>query len=169
MGHRNWFRGLQCRNAVHQLHSFQSEFIVDEPGAEITIRPCGPSEAEAVLLLWREADATPSVTDNANDLRRAIAGPAVVLVAEASGRIVGSVIGGFDGWRAGLYRLAVHPDYRRRGIARALVTEAERRLAERGAKRITAMVETDHPWAVAFWEAAGYGGDHRMTRFVRNL
>jgi ribosomal protein S18 acetylase RimI-like enzyme len=92
-----------------------------------------------------------------------------VLVAEVSDRIVGSVIGGFDGWLANLYRLTVHPEYRRRGIARALVAEMERRLVARGAKRITALVETDHPWATAFWQAAGYDRDARLERFVRNL
>jgi len=134
----------------------------------VTIRDCQPDEADAVVLLWRQADLNPSVTDTADDLRRAIAGGAVVLVTEASGRIVGSVIGGFDGWRANLYRLAVHPSHRRRGVARSLVAEAERRLASRGARRFTALVEADRAGAVAFWEAAGYARDQRMARFVRN-
>jgi ribosomal protein S18 acetylase RimI-like enzyme len=135
----------------------------------VTIRECQPGEADAVLLLWRQAGLNPSVTDTADDLRRAIAGGAVVLVAEASGEIVGSVIGGFDGWRANLYRLAVHPSHRRRGVGRALVAEAERRLAGRGARRVTALVDQEHGGAVAFWQAAGYARDDRMARFVRNL
>jgi ribosomal protein S18 acetylase RimI-like enzyme len=137
---------------------------------ETVIRECRAEEAEAVLLLWREAGATPSPTDDAASLRRAIAaGPALVLVAEVGGRLVGSVIGAFDGWRAHLYRLAVHPGHRRRAIARRLVAEAERRVAGRGAKRLTALVEKDHPEAVAFWRAAGYGPDERMVRFVRGV
>src|SRR4051794_41733568 len=83
---------------------------------ETVIRECRPEEAEAVLLLWRQAETTPSPTDTVEDLRRVIAdGPAVVLVAEEAGQLVGSLIGGFDGWRANLYRLAVHPDWRRGG------------------------------------------------------
>jgi ribosomal protein S18 acetylase RimI-like enzyme len=138
--------------------------------SQVVIRACRPDEVEAVLRLWRQAGATPSPTDTADDLRRAVGdGPAAVLVADVRGRVVGSVIGGFDGWRANLYRLAVHPDFRRRGIARALVAEAERRLAAREAKRVTALVEKDHAWATAFWTAAGYAADDRMARFVRNL
>ena len=134
------------------------------------IRDCRPQEAEVVLALWREAEASPSVTDNLEEVRRAIAeSPAWFLVAEADRQIVGSVIGGFDGWRGNIYRLAVHPTYQRRGIARALVVEVERRLAGQGVKRITALVEKDHPWATGFWAAIGYDLDHRMVRFVHNL
>src|SRR5262249_32138386 len=84
----------------------------------------------AVVELGRQADATPGVTDNADDLRRAvIENKAHVLVAEAEGRVIGSIIGTFDGWRGNIYRLAVHPEYRRRGVARALLAEVEKRLA----------------------------------------
>jgi hypothetical protein len=49
------------------------------------------------------------------------------------------------------------------------VVEAERKLAEQGAKRITAFVEKDHLWAMSFWEAVGYRVDERVVRRVRNL
>jgi ribosomal protein S18 acetylase RimI-like enzyme len=134
------------------------------------LRDCRPEDVEAVLLLWRQADATPSVTDNADDLRRALAVRAAhVLVAEAGGHIIGSIIGTFDGWRGNIYRLAVRPDHRRQGVAGALVAEVEKRLAQQGAKRITALVEKDHPLPMAFWEAVGYRVDERIVRRVRNL
>jgi ribosomal protein S18 acetylase RimI-like enzyme len=142
----------------------------DKGVGSLSIRGCRLQDVEGVLELWRQAEATPGVTDTADDLRRVIRdGPAVVLVAEAESRLVGSIIGTFDGWRGNLYRLAVHPDYRRQGIARALVAEVEKRLALQGARRITALVEKDHPWAMTFWEAVGYRVDERIVRRVRNL
>jgi ribosomal protein S18 acetylase RimI-like enzyme len=92
-----------------------------------------------------------------------------VLVAEVDGRLVGSIICTFDGWRGNIYRLAVHPDFRRQAIARALVVEVEEWLSNRGDKRVTALVEKDHPWATDFWQAVGYGLDVRIVRHVRNL
>src|SRR5437868_3476507 len=116
--------------------------VSDPVGSAFSIRDCRLEDVEAVLLLWRQADATPGVTDSAGDLQRAISGsPAQVLVAEVEGRLVGSIIGTFDGWRGNIYRMAVHPEHRRKGIARALVAEIEERLARQGAKRITALVE----------------------------
>jgi ribosomal protein S18 acetylase RimI-like enzyme len=135
-----------------------------------TLRECRTEDVGEVLELWRQSDATPGVTDNADDLRRAgTESQAHVLVAEVEGQIVGSIIGTFDGWRGNIYRMAVHPNHRRQGIARALVAEVEKRLAQQGAKRITALVEKDHPWATSFWQAVGYGLDSRIVRHVRNL
>jgi ribosomal protein S18 acetylase RimI-like enzyme len=90
-------------------------------------------------------------------------------VAEVGGQVIGSIIGTFDGWRGNIYRLAVQPDYRRRGVARALVAEVEKRLTRQGAKRITALVEKDNPSAMIFWEAVGYRVDERIVRRVRTL
>jgi len=144
--------------------------MTEAAAGSLSIRACRLEDIDAVLELWRRADATPGVTDNADDLRRAIdESPAHVLVAEVEGHVIGSIIGTFDGWRGNIYRLAVHPDCRRRGVARALVAEVERRLAQQGAKRITALVEKDHPLAMTFWEAVGYRVDERIVRRVRNL
>jgi ribosomal protein S18 acetylase RimI-like enzyme len=138
--------------------------------SDSVIRACRSEDADGVLELWRQAEATPSVTDNADDLQRVVSeSKANFLVAEVDGQIVGSIIGTFDGWRGNIYRLAVHPNYRRRGIARALVAEVEKRLTRQGARRITALVEKDHPWAWHFWEAVGYGLDSRIVRHVRSL
>jgi ribosomal protein S18 acetylase RimI-like enzyme len=133
-------------------------------------RPCRVEEAEALLELWRQAGATPGAMDTVEDVARAIGGGhACVLVAEVGGRIVGSVIGGFDGWRGNIYRLAVHPGFRRSGIARALVADAERWLAQQGAKRVTALVEHAHGLATGFWEGIGYEPDPRIRRYRRDL
>ncbi len=98
-----------------------------------------------------------SPTDTLEQVRVAVNHTAVsFLVAESECRITGTVIGTFDGWRGEIYRLAVLPEFRRRGVARMLVEAAENWMAEQGCQRITALVEKDHPWATGFWDAAGY-------------
>ena len=139
----------------------------------VAIRRGRPEDIGRVLELWNQAGATPKPTDTQKDLAQLLASPqAVLLVADADGRAVGTVIGGWDGWRGNIYRLAVLPEYRRCGVASALMRQVDAALAGLGAKRITALVESDHPWAVGFWNAlerAGYRRDPTMTRYVKTL
>jgi ribosomal-protein-alanine N-acetyltransferase len=135
-----------------------------------TIRDCRLEDIPAVLDLWKQAGAIPSLTDTADDLRRALTeAPACVLLAEADARLIGSIIGASDGWRGNIYRLAVHPQYRRHGVARALVSQVEKWFSARKVKRITALVAKEHTWATGFWNAVGYKWDQRIVRHVRTL
>src|SRR5438552_18117763 len=137
----------------------------------IVIRPCRVAECPAVLALWQRAGAIPSPTDTLVELEQLIAHQGDgLLVAVEDGVIVGSVIGGWDGWRGNIYRLAVAPEARRHGLARRLVREVERVLWRKGARRLSAMVGRHEAQAVAFWDAladAGYRRDPRMMRYVK--
>jgi steroid delta-isomerase-like uncharacterized protein len=140
------------------------------PSTGPCIRDGRPEDVESLLALWRQAGTTVSVTDTSADLHRAITdSPAIVLVAEQEGQLIGSVIGSFDGWRGDVYRLAVHPGFRRQGIARNLVAELERRLARQGARRVTALVLKEQAQAMGFWRAVGYSLDPRLARLFRDL
>jgi ribosomal protein S18 acetylase RimI-like enzyme len=93
----------------------------------------------------------------------------VLLVAEIGGRPVASLIAAWDGWRGNMYRLAVHPSYRRQGIGLRLVREAEARLRAKGARRITALVGAGDDRAAGVWLEAGYELDERIARFVKSF
>ncbi len=136
----------------------------------LVLRPAVAADVDEVLAIWRAAESVPTPTDDPEHVQALIArGGEQLLVAELDGRPVGTVIAGFDGWRANLYRLAVVPEAQRRGIGRALVAEAERRLLAKGAVRIHAGVRGDHDHATAFWEAAGYRHHPEMRRYTKNL
>ena len=138
--------------------------------AGVLVRPARRSEIPAVLALWRESDAVPSVSDDPASLARLLdTSEDALLVAEDGGRLVGTIVAGWDGWRGNLYRLAVLPTERRRGIALRLVAEAEQRLTRKGAVRLSALVVSEHDPAVALWLAAGYTHDPRVGRYVRSL
>ena len=137
---------------------------------ELLIRELLEDEAAEVLEMWHGSEATSSITDTIEDINRVVSCPtASALVAESGGRIIGSVIGSFDGWRGNIYRLAVLPEFRRQGVARRLVEAIDGWLLDQGAKRVTALVEKDHPWAIGFWDAAGYTLEPLDVRYVRDL
>jgi ribosomal protein S18 acetylase RimI-like enzyme len=135
-----------------------------------SIRPARVDEIDDVLDLWRRAEAESSATDDPDGVAALIArDPGALLLAEEDGELIGSLIAAWDGWRAGMYRLAVVPEHRRRGVARMLVEAGERRLRELGARRVGAFVISQHDHAVGFWLDAGYELDPRIGRFVKNL
>jgi ribosomal protein S18 acetylase RimI-like enzyme len=135
-----------------------------------SLRTGRPSDIEAVFELWRRAEASPSPTETAADLRGLLArDPEALILAESGGEIVGSLIVGWDGWRAAFYRLAVDPAHRRHGLATDLVRAGEERFRALGARRLGAIAESHKPAAMAFWASAGYELQTSRSRFVKNL
>jgi ribosomal protein S18 acetylase RimI-like enzyme len=133
-----------------------------------TLRAAGVTDVPAVLALWHEADAEPSHTDDERSLMKVIGhDPHALIVAEADGRIVGSVIAAWDGWRGSVYRLAVAPTSRHKGLGRRLVREAEERLAKDGAARLQAIVIESDAQASGFWRASGWEEQTERLRFVK--
>ncbi|MFD1536776.1 GNAT family N-acetyltransferase [Nonomuraea guangzhouensis] len=95
--------------------------------------------------------------------------PEALLLAELDGQLIGTLIAGWDGWRAHLYRLAVHPSHRRKGIATTLLAEAESRFTALGAFRADAMVLDANVSAQGAWSAAGYTPQPIWSRWVKPL
>jgi ribosomal protein S18 acetylase RimI-like enzyme len=93
-----------------------------------TIRTAVPADIDAVLALWRAADAQLVTGSHPAGLERLLDVDAeALLVAQQGEVLVGSLIAAWDGWRGNFYRLAVDLQHRRKGLATALVREAERR------------------------------------------
>jgi len=135
----------------------------------MNIRSLEPHEIPTILELWKSADAEPSVTDTVEDIARILGREyAMFLVAIIEQRIVGSIIVTFDGWRGIIYRLTVHPDFRRQGIALQLTQRAESQLRQWGVRRVIAIVNAKRPVAMNYWASVGYTSDG-MTRFYKNL
>ena len=82
--------------------------------------------------------------------------PALSQVACLDDRVVGVVLCGHDSHRGYLYRLAVVPDYRRSGIATALVKECLLRLTQLEIPRCSVHLFDTNRDGAAFWSAMGW-------------
>jgi N-acetylglutamate synthase-like GNAT family acetyltransferase len=78
---------------------------------------------------------------------------AVFLVCEIDSRVVGVVRGDYDGSRAIVHQLSVHPAYQRRGLGAALVREIVKRFQQMGAPTVSATV-TER--SLPFWQKVGF-------------
>ena len=67
---------------------------------DAVIRPATIDEVEQILAIWRESEATPSLTDSRGEVLKLLGSPhAVLLVAEAGGRVaVINALAGRDVW-----------------------------------------------------------------------
>ena len=137
---------------------------------QVIIRECHREDVPEVLRLWATSGASNTPTDTLEDVERAVSEPGLeFLVAEVDGQVVGTIMGGFDGWRGAISRLAVAESQRRQGIGRALLDEAMARFASNGVKVVGALVEKDHPWAMAYWESVGFQLDERFVLFKHGM
>lgn len=118
------------------------------------IRSFAWADYEAVTALWQSTGR--EVVARAELTAKLARDPELFLVAEDAGAVVGVVMGTYDGRRGWILRLAVDPARRRAGIASALVTEVETRLAALGCPRINLLVMPDNAAALRFWQARGY-------------
>ncbi|MFG2844418.1 GNAT family N-acetyltransferase [Kitasatospora sp. NPDC101155] len=141
--------------------------------ARIALRTATPDEIPALLALWARAAKGASITDDEAGVAALLArDPDCLIVATPADdpkTPLGTVIAGWDGWRCHLYRLAVDPEHRRRGIGAALLAAAEERFAALGGRRADAMVLDDNALGHRTWQAAGYRPEPQWSRWVKPL
>ena len=67
-----------------------------------------------------------------------------------------------------MMNIAVHPDFRRRGIAEALVAELEAALRQRGSRALTLEVRDSNAPAIALYEKLGFAQVGLRKNYYRN-
>lgn len=118
------------------------------------IRRAVPEDHDSVLRLWRSAR-FPDILES--EWYAIVSNPgAYALVAEEDERVIGTAVASFDGWRAFIYHVAVDPAHRGRGIAKALMAEAETLVCAGGARHMFAMVQGDNPAGLALATVMGF-------------
>ena len=132
----------------------------------IEIRTFHESDEPAVIALWKQVFAYPEPrNDPATVIRHKLAAQRNLffVAVDEEGKVIGTVMGGYDGHRGWIYSLAVHPAYHRKKIGTALIRHVEKALAEHGAPKINLQVFPTNSGAIEFYEKLGYRIEERIS------
>jgi ribosomal protein S18 acetylase RimI-like enzyme len=131
---------------------------------QIVIRSFDRQDTEAIISLWHTCKLTRPWNNPRKDIQRKCAvNDELFLVATNADRVIGSVMGGYEGHRGWINYLAVHPDFRRQGIASQLMQKVESRLLALDCPKINLQIRLDNSEASAFYESLGFSDDQCIS------
>ena len=131
-----------------------------EDKMKIEIRPFQPEDEAAVIRLWTDCGLVVPWNNPARDMaRKRRVQPELFLLGWKDGALVATVMAGYDGHRGWLNYLAVDPAYRRGGVGRFLVAEAEARLGAMGCPKINLQVRSANSEVIEFYKKIGFVED----------
>jgi ribosomal protein S18 acetylase RimI-like enzyme len=132
---------------------------------DLEVRPYRDADEATVIGLWtRVFPETRAWNQPAAYIRRKLAiQRELFLVGVRDGRVVATVLAGYDGVRGWVYHLAVAPDQRRHGFGRAMMVAAEQRLGALGCVKINLQIMRANAPVVRFYERIGYGVEDRVS------
>ena len=136
------------------------EADVPQPNSAIPVE-LGAPDYPAILEVWRLAGLP--VRSSGRDAPEAFArqladGRQRAIGIRDGDRLIAVAVLTHDGRKGWINRLAVDPAYRRRGVASALVAEAERWFRDDvGLEIFAALIEEENAASLALFEALGYG------------
>jgi ribosomal protein S18 acetylase RimI-like enzyme len=136
----------------------------------ILIREFAPADYDRVMEIWTAGrlPVKPQGRDSRALIEKQVRQRNVMfLVAEADGRVIGTVLATHDGRKGWINRLAVDASRRRRGLGRRLVLEAERRLAEAGMEIFACLIEEENTVSMAVFESLGYMKHPEIIYFAK--
>ncbi|MCH5280102.1 MAG: GNAT family N-acetyltransferase [Lachnospiraceae bacterium] len=123
------------------------------------IRAMKMEDYDKVYELWCSIKgfALRSIDDSKEGVERFLQrNPGISVVAEEDGKIVGAILCGHDGRRGCLYHVCVAPEYRLKGIGKAMVVFAMEALKKEKINKVSLIAFTANDIGNAFWKQIGW-------------
>lgn len=123
----------------------------------MNIRNMGIEDYCEVYKLWQECGISLGKSDSEDEIQKFISmNPETSLVGTIDNKIIGCVLGGYDGRRGLIHHLAVHPDYQGNDYGTILMECLENKFKEKGVVKISFWVQNSNIGVVDFYEKLGY-------------
>jgi ribosomal protein S18 acetylase RimI-like enzyme len=133
---------------------------------------CFPDDYARTLKLWESIETGMNVgrSDTPDEIQKKLQrDPDLFLVAELEEKIIGTVIGGYDGRRGMIYHLAVHKSAREQGVGELLLNEVEKRLQAKGCIKCYLLVFEDNTNAIHFYKNRGWRAQREDIVFSKEF
>ena len=151
--------------------------------SQIAVRLACPGDASAMHDVTMQAFAArqpldPSaeaLSDTVADVAAALAKPGFGVISEVDGQLAGSLLVRLDEAAGGqtiatLRRVGVLPQFRRIGVADAMVRATLRGLADSGVRRARLLARMELPQVIAWWRSHGFLIDHDVPHgFIMSI
>ena len=132
--------------------------------ATLRIRPYREADERAVVALWRDSGLVVPWNDPVKDIARKLRVQRdLFLVGSLDGRVVATVMAGYEGHRGWINYLAVAPDCRRQRFGLHMMDAAEGRLRAMGCPKINLQVRRSNTQAVDFYRSIGFVEDATIS------
>ncbi len=123
---------------------------------------------KALVDLWEKCNLIVPQNDPIEDIQRKLEfQPDLFFVALLDGKLIGSVMAGYEGHRGWLNYLAVLPEYQKKGYGRKLVEKAIIELEKLGCLKLNVQIRESNISAVRFYERLGFKDDHVVSLGLR--
>jgi ribosomal protein S18 acetylase RimI-like enzyme len=126
---------------------------------------------DRVLEIWKETELSVVSSDSKKQVERMIKrNPRLCFVGRVNNKIIGVVMGGFDGRRGYVHHLAVDPDYQNRGFGRLIMKELMERFSTLKVHKVHLFVEKRNEKVINFYENLGWNlrDDLIMMSYIPN-
>ncbi|MEM9774658.1 MAG: GNAT family acetyltransferase [Chloroflexota bacterium] len=129
--------------------------------ASFTTRTYKPSDYEKILALWKAAGIILSRSDTPAGLKQKLERDSDLffVLEDESSRLIGAVMGSYDGRRGWINHLAIDPTYQGKGLGKIMMTELEKRFKAIGCEKINLLIEPTNAAVQSFYEGIGYTAD----------
>jgi ribosomal protein S18 acetylase RimI-like enzyme len=112
---------------------------------------------DRILEIWKQTELSVGSSDTKKQVKRMIErNPRLCFVGKIDKKIVGVVMGGFDGRRGYVHHLAVDPDYQNKGFGKLIMEELMERFKKLKIHKVHLFVEKRNEKVINFYNNLGW-------------
>ncbi|MCK5146819.1 GNAT family N-acetyltransferase [bacterium] len=139
---------------------------------DLLFRPFQIKDYSELIQLWQDSSLSyrpkgrDSLLSMSNEIEHEYSH---LILAEKAGNLLGSILASHDGRRGWINRLAVHPSFRKKGLARLLIEKAEHWLLGQGLGILVCLIEEENTASQELFKSCNYVEHKEIIYYSKRL